>query len=155
MKNDELLRFVTESNRIEGIHRPPSDIEMEASKTFLSLDVVKVSDLVTFVAFCQPGAKLRTEVGMNVRVGNHVAPPGGPDIQPALQKILNRANEDGDPWVTHVDYETLHPFMDGNGRSGRILWAWQMVYTDTWPRLELGFLHAFYYQTLNGVRKKG
>ena len=45
-------------------------------------------------------------------------------------------------------YETLHPFMDGNGRSGRILWAWQMIEHNIAPGLSLGFLHAYYYQTL-------
>ena len=52
------------------------------------------------------------------------------------------------PFGIHLRYETLHPFMDGNGRSGRILWAWQMLHHDIAPGIRLGFLHAFYYQTL-------
>ena len=51
-----------------------------------------------------------------------------------------------DPWVFHVQYERLHPFTDGNGRSGRALWAWQMMRRR--EGLALGFLHRFYYQTL-------
>ena len=39
--------------------------------------------------------------------------------------------------------------MDGNGRSGRILWAWQMIEHNINPGLSLGFLHTFYYQALS------
>lgn len=28
---------------------------------------------------------------------------------------------------THVDYEKIHPFIDGNGRTGRIFMNWQRV----------------------------
>lgn len=38
--------------------------------------------------------------------------------------------------------------MDGNDRSGRILWAWQMIEHNISPGLSLGFLHALYYRTL-------
>ena len=58
-------------------------------------------------------------------------------------------DNDATPYDIHRRYETLHPFMDGNGRSGRILWAWQMIHHDIRPGLSLGFLHAFYYQTLD------
>jgi hypothetical protein len=51
----------------------------------------------------------------------------------------------GLPLEAHVRYETLHPFTDGNGRTGRALWYWMMVGSS---RADLGFLHAFYYQTL-------
>ena len=47
---------------------------------------------------------------------------------------------------THVRYELLHPFLDGNGRSGRALWLWLM------GQAPLGFLHTFYYQTLSAAR---
>ena len=40
-----------------------------------------------------------------------------------------------------------HPFTDGNGRSGRALWLWQMN-----NHAPFGFLHTFYYQTLENSR---
>ncbi len=56
------------------------------------------------------------------------------------------------PYISHVAYENLHPFTDGNGRSGRALWLWQMMH-GTMRQVnmarDLGFLHTFYYQTLN------
>lgn len=144
----EILDFITESNKIESIYRPPTDAEVMATKRFLSLNHVGIKDLERFVKACQPGAKLRLKVGMDVRVGAHIAPAGGPGIGYSLDNLLRRANDDEDPYIIHVEYETLHPFIDGNGRSGRVLWAWQMLRQEKWPELQYAFLRPFYYQAL-------
>lgn len=60
-----------------------------------------------------------------------------------LERTLKIASEIMSPFTTHLRYESIHPFSDGNGRSGRALWLWQMK-----GRAPLGFLHQFYYQTL-------
>jgi len=69
----------------------------------------------------------------------------GEVIDTAVQAGANSVH----PYLIHHAYETLHPFMDGNGRSGRILWACQMLAHDYSPGLALGFLHCFYYQALS------
>ena len=136
--------FVTESNRIEGILRPPTQEELDAFARLLSLPRLYLIDLTEFVGIYQPDAQLRNVVGRDVRVGNHRPPPGGPEIRERLVDLLSRAKRTPDSaYAIHLEYETLHPFTDGNGRSGRALWAWQM---RSFP---LGFLHHFYYQTLN------
>lgn len=90
---------------------------------------------------------------MHVIIGNHRPPRGGPHIAIKLRNLIQLAiDNDATPFDIHRRYETLHPFMDGNGRSGRILWAWQMIEHDIKPELSLGFLHAFYYQSLSARR---
>lgn len=128
--------FVLESNRIEGIVGV-RDWEIEAHEDFLA-SRGGVDDIVTFVSRVAK-AFLRTREGMNVRVGGHIAPPGGPLIRPALEKVLTIA----DVYNQHCEFLTLHPFMDGNGRSARALWLKRMGRVP-----EIGFLNKFYYQTL-------
>lgn len=149
--NDHLLySFIKESNSIEGIHREPSSLEMGISRHFLKLPEIMIGDMENVVNVYQPDAKLRTKVGMDVRVGTHIAPKGGLEIRGALETILQRANPNRHSYgayVTHHEYESLHPFTDGNGRSGRLLWLWQMM-----GKAPLGFLHEWYYRTLEHSR---
>ncbi len=145
-----LERFVRESNRIEDIHREPTRDEMDAHVAFLVLRTVTVTDLEAFVSIVQPDAVLRRRNGQDVRVGDHRPPPGGPAIEPALTELLADAgNGSRDAYDIHCVYETLHPFTDGNGRSGRVLWLWMMGGIESVP---LGFLHTFYYQALAANR---
>jgi Fic family protein len=154
--DDKRLRaFVRESNAIEGITRKPRDAEVEAHRAFLKLEAPTVAGLVALVAVLQPNAELRDRPEVDgVQVGDHVAPPSGPLIRAVLEDILEAASDlDGEdtPYSVHLSYETLHPFTDGNGRSGRALWLWQMLETGK-PEWTLGFLHAWYYQSLSGGR---
>lgn len=142
---NDIKAFVTESNRIEGISRPPTKEEIAEHARFVSLHRVTIDELEKFVGVYQPGAVLRDKMGLDVRVGSYFPPRGGMEIRDMLQSLLDRMHALG-PYFTHLEYETIHPFTDGNGRSGRVLWAWQM---QNYP---LGFLHHFYYQTLQKLR---
>jgi hypothetical protein len=67
----ELLHFVRQSNRIEGIRREPWPKEIEAHKRFLAQPRITVEVMEAFVAAIAPGHTLRRNEGQNVRVGNH------------------------------------------------------------------------------------
>lgn len=148
----ELVAFVAESNRIEGIVRQPTCAEIAAHVEFLETDLCHssaagIGALERLVAVLQPGALIRSRGGMNVRVGYHFPPPGGPDILFQLERLFEQLRVQGAgpdrAYSVHHEYETLHPFMDGNGRSGRALWLWMMG-----GKAPLGFLHTWYYQSL-------
>ncbi len=153
--NRKLLRkFARESNAIEGItSKHAEEVHVAALNEFLRLETLTIRDLCWFVDQVQPGARLRVAPLMDVRVGDHHPPSGGKHILPMTEGLLERAlGPLFSPFEVHREYETLHPFMDGNGRSGRALWAWMMLHHNVRPGLELGFLHAWYYQSLEAVR---
>lgn len=148
----ELIDFIIESNVIEDISVMPTNAQMKEARRFLELDIVVAEDLEQFVSVFEPRAKLRIEDNCNVTVGNNMPPTSGMNILYALNEILLKINR-LNAWETHVEYELLHPFTDGNGRSGRMLWLWQMrkyILNGELPNLH--FLHEFYYQALNSQR---
>lgn len=140
------IDFIRESNRIEGIHREPTQLEIDAYKQFMARTVISVGNLSQFVGVCQPGAVLRDKVGLDVRVGTYFPPKGGPHIRLALNQLLDDPTLT--PYQRHCAYESLHPFTDGNGRSGRMLWMWDMKHAP------LGFLHHWYYQSLDALSNR-
>lgn len=148
------FRLVKQSNAIEGILRRPRKRELEEFQRFISVSVADMSilELVRFVRVFQPDAVLRNRPGVNVYIGNHRPIMGGPQVEEELRYLLDEIKQGKiDPWRGHMEYEHLHPFTDGNGRSGRALWVWHMINTGKEKLLgrpEL-FLHTFYYDTLS------
>lgn len=144
---------VAESNRIEGIHREPTDDEIAEHNRFVSCAKLTVEELIRFVSVYQSNAVLRDLPGLDVIVGKWRPMPGGPLIRQHLENFLISCNErKHEPFNAHVIYEMIHPFTDGNGRSGRALWYWMMMRAGQTRLAELGFLHAFYYQALEHMQ---
>lgn len=151
LDRSRLEPFVRESNLIEGICRKPLPHEIGALELLLTLPRIRVRDLSDFV-FTNCRAELRIEPGMDVRVGGHTPQPGGPGVLADLEDLLAIAYTGNvPPYELHLAFEQLHPYMDGNGRSGRALWAWMMIDANKDP-FSLSFLHRFYYQALEASR---
>lgn len=156
--NEKLYDFLVESDKIEGIYLPfPGNIKawekrLEATTNFIELHPITIPALRKIVKIFEPMAELRDKEGLNVFVGGYYPPKGGKDIGIVLQKLLiSMVEEELTPFKAHNIYESLHPFTDCNGRSGRLIWLWQMIHQGHgWP--ELGFLHTWYYQSLQHIR---
>ena len=117
----------------------------------------------------QPGA-IRTSQNWigGTRPGNAVFVPPPHDAVPDALAKLDRwihANDKLPPLVraglAHVQFETIHPFLDGNGRIGRLLIA---LLVEHWKLLDQPLLYlslsfkrhrADYYRALLEVRTAG
>ncbi len=116
-----------------------------------------------------PGAIRRSQnwIGGS-RPGNavHVPPPHSalPDLLSEFEKYIHDGNGLG-PLVRtgllHVQFETIHPYLDGNGRIGRLLIT---VLLEHWGLLRKPLLYlslffkrnrAEYYRRLSNVRTEG
>jgi Fic family protein len=156
----KMTSFVCESNEIEGIKDLPSQGELRAVLDFLTIptergvqvkDIERLAHVLVGRGTASPGILLRARRGMDVyiRGSSHIPPPGGRGIVTALERLLARvsSNPNYTPFQAHRAYEALHPFMDGNGRTGRVLWAWHMIAHGRDP-FGRRFLHTYYYQSL-------
>ena len=88
-----------------------------------------------------------------------------PDCMAALERFLH-ATDDGLPalvraGLAHVQFETVHPFLDGNGRLGRLLITLLLCHAGI-LREPLLYLSLFfkqhrtaYYDLLDAVRRTG
>ncbi len=119
----------------------------------------------------QPG-ELRTTQnwigppGATIETATFVPPPPG-ELAGLLSDLERFVHEDPQlpPLVqaalVHYQFETIHPFLDGNGRIGRLLIVFFLVVRDRLPS-PLLYLSPFfegrrqaYYDALQGVRQRG
>lgn len=94
-------------------------------------------------------------------------PPPVPEMNAALDDLERFLHDERDlpllvhVGLTHAQFETVHPFSDGNGRVGRLLITFQLVHRGVLHRPLLYLSHylkrnrAEYYDRLMAIRVRG
>lgn len=102
-----------------------------------------------------------------VRVGRHVPPPPQ-DVSGLMFEFLTWWNEEAarlspvlSSAIVHYRFEAIHPFADGNGRTGRALGLWEL-YRRGFDSQHIFSVDEFYwedrpryYMALDAVRSEG
>lgn len=155
MKINKLIdKFIKESNMIEGITSYHAEDLFKLHVAFFDLPSITLADICNFVnRVAGHTAVLRDQVGLNVTVGDHKPMLGGPRLRAVLQTQVEDINWCRySPFDLHNRFAHLHPFMDGNGRTARAIWARQMVMYYGYD-FKQSFLHTYYYQALSSADK--
>lgn len=134
MTNTE-IEFLRESNAIEGIDDDGSLKQAKEAWKFLKKQknltigvILKTHKILMLNQNLQPDQKgyfRRCEVMIGGFYGvNWVKVPGE---MAAWVKLAKSARTEDDTRFHHVEYERIHPFIDGNGRTGRMFMNWQRL----------------------------
>ena len=117
-----------------------------------------------------PGEFRRSQVWVGgTRPGNAVfVPPPADKLAECLDGFERFLHDDPEPTsplvkaaLAHLQFETIHPFLDGNGRIGRLLIVLQLVADGVlrepmlYPSLFFKTHRALYYELLGDVRASG
>jgi len=165
--DDEILEFIIASNAIEGIDEtdPESDYvcqHIDALKhAALTINPKNAHSKIIWIKYIHEALmeNLCKPYGQWRQVGVHIGGHSGAyhtDI-PHLMESWCKKNPTTEEtiWLHHLDFEIIHPFVDGNGRTGRILWAAERYHTGhTDMKLIKPEDRWDYYEEINRRRKE-
>ena len=116
---------IHESNLIENIDDPKEDKQSLVAWNWLKkqprinhYEVIHLHELITKNQGVPGGFR-----NQEVRVGNYY-PPVCYQVPYLMDNWLMDLWESIDPMDMHIKFERIHPFLDGNGRTGRMLMWW-------------------------------
>ena len=135
-KEKQVIDFIKESNAIEKEY---SDQAVQSSLLAwdylagcidqLSLkDILCIHEIMLEMINPKIAGRLRSELKINVSVGLY-NPPEYNKVPWQLSQWIFWVNK-CDYKITedinrlHIEFEKIHPFVDGNGRVGRLIWLW-------------------------------
>lgn len=168
MTDEFLKNFVRESNQIENIFDPEEDEqyivawnkfveEVEGDDNKLSHG--RICHLQKYITIHQRGLRpnergyYRDMARVNVTVGGHLAPHYNmlPHLMENWVMDYGDPTKDFDPLKAHIRFEKNHPFVDGNGRTGRAIMLWHQLQKGQEPTMfKSSERHWKYYPLFTG-----
>lgn len=133
---ENVLYFLRESNAIEEVYDDVALVDSFLAWEFLmSKDALTVKDVLTSHQILMDYQPIPNKYkgdfrDVPVRIGYSVKNMPKPVIHSLIEDLLNDMNNNVNPSdavMHHVQFENIHPFIDGNGRSGRLLLNWELV----------------------------
>lgn len=143
---DITYEHIRQSNLIENI-----DSTLEDDRSMHVWETLRPEEILSHSVICQTqwgitraqnlpmraiGA-YRDYGGFNVEVGSRECPHF---LQvPSLMDewLISYRNGAENPLQAHIEFEKIHPFLDGNGRTGRMLLWWHEIKNGNEPTLFL------------------
>ena len=163
---ETITAYVYQSNYIEGIvpsHHGPGDPLFDQHVDAVRAVLDGVWRPATLHAILMNGLMVKDHVGQyrteNVWIGGKLAPhwAGVPFRMKDWEHMVSRgpnANETEKwAWRMHDHFECIHPFMDGNGRTGRlVLNALRLGQDLPWITIHIGEEQMAYYDHIAHYR---
>lgn len=147
----DVKKYIHESNLIEGVDDWNEDKQsMEAwdfisKKTYISEKaLLELHSLIMVYQMPFERGKYRT---VPVYVGGKEMP--FQIVVPDLVREWLGNFMDWTPKEAHIKFEKIHPFLDGNGRTGRMLMWWHEIKLGKTPTLILNSEKQNYYKWFN------
>ncbi len=149
----ELDRFISERELFEAknLARVVEYTKKVAKQNELNLGVILLLHKMLISNIHDDIAGRFRTTGEYVKVSNHVAPR--PEV---IEDLLTEALTDyytntSDSFATriarlHLQFETIHPFMDGNGRIGRVINNYLLI-RDGYVPINIKFIDRLSYST--------
>ncbi len=158
----DLDRYITEREIFEAknLARVVSYIDTRAKEQELTLEVILSLHKMLITNIRDDIAGRFRKVGEWVRVGNHIA-PDPKEVGERLEKMLAGYNANSHENIikrialSHLTFEHTHPFVDGNGRIGRVLNNYLLIREGFVP-VNIKFIdRKMYYEAFNEFDGKG
>ncbi len=133
-----VIDFLEQSNLIESVGVEGMDDSVKAYEYLMAIKapltkehLLEIHRLVLKTLKPSIAGKIRKGL---VMVGGRYCPPAK-EIPEKLERFFELVNHKRKEFsrtekevyckLTHIDFEKMHPFMDGNGRVGRLILNWQ------------------------------
>jgi len=128
-------QFLKESNAIEGVYSESALVHsMIAWQYLISQPKISIEVVLRTHKLLMYGQGLYpNELGYFRKIPVYIGEREGMSwtgIRTYMEEWVKKANEDtrwSDIKLSHVAYEFCHPFVDGNGRTGRMFMNWARI----------------------------